>query len=365
MTTLENFSFRLIKPLVLLLLAGLHTAVQGQSQTRADKLLEMLVTEKKIVGVSAGYTIEGEMSWMGASGFACRDKGSQFLPTTKTRIASIAKPMTATAVMQLVEKGLIQLDSSIQMYLPDFPDKEKGDITVRQLLAHTSGIPQYQSTKEVENTHFFASLQEAMQVFQDRPLLFQPGTDFFYTSYGYVILGRIIESVSGMSYAQYMKAAVWEPAGMLDTGIEITGTGIPGKSCLYHRKKSKAKDAQQNDLSNRIPGGGFYSTLHDVLKFGNALLDGTLIRSGTLEKMIEIQLKEKEGNPYALGWFLYGPPPNQDLVIGHSGEQTGCASQLMIIPKSKTVVAVLSNTSGTWKDIVSFSAELIRISEEE
>jgi hypothetical protein len=81
--------------------------------------------------------------------------------------------------------------------------------------------------------------------------------------------------------------------------------------------------------------------------------------------MIESQFEEKEGNPYGLGWFLYGPPPHQHLVIGHSGEQTGCAAQLMIIPKSKTVVAVLANTSGTWKEVVTLASQLIQISETE
>lgn len=358
--------FRMMKLVFyILLFLGLHAGPRGQAQSIAEQQFARLLDEKNIVGAAAGYTVEGKMIWKQSKGFACRNTKKAFHPRTRTRIASIAKPMTSTAVMQLVEQGLVQLDAPVREYLPDFPVKAKGEITIRQLLSHTSGISQYQSTKETENTTYFRSLREAMAVFVDRPLLFEPGTDFFYTSYGYVVLGRVIESVSGMTFGQYMKKNVWEPAGMADTGVEKTGMDIAGRSCLYHRKKNKAKEAKQNDLTNRIPGGGFYSTLEDVLKFGNALLDGTLIQPATLDKMIEIQYPQKEGNPYGLGWFLYGPPPNQNLVIGHSGEQTGCASQLMIIPKSNTVVAVLSNTSGAWKDIVSFSAELIRISEKE
>ena len=127
--------------------------------------------------------------------------------------------------------------------------------------------------------------------------------------------------------------------------------------------KGWLKKAESNNLSNRIPGGGFYSTLNDVLKFGNAVLDFTLIKESTFNLMLENQFVPKQGNPYGLGWYFYAPHPNENLVIGHSGEQTGAATQLMIIPKNNTVVVVLANTSGTWKDVVGLSSSLIGISE--
>jgi CubicO group peptidase (beta-lactamase class C family) len=194
-------------------------------------------------------------------------------------------------------------------------------------------------------------------------LLFEPGTKYFYTTYGYVILGRIIEEVSGSSYGAYMKENIFDKAGMTNTGIENIEDQYDNKSCLYHKGKRKAREGKQNDLSNRVPGGGFYSTLEDVLKFGNALLEGKLIRDSTLQQMIVSEPVEYDGNKYGLGWFLYGPAPNENLVIGHSGGQTGCTSQLMIIPKSKTVVVVLSNTSGTYPDIATFASNLIGWSE--
>lgn len=262
----------------------------------------------------------------------------------------------------MVEQGQIKLDRPIGKYLSNLPEDKK-QITVKQLLAHTAGIFQYQGDKEIENTIHYNTLQEAMDVFINRPLMFEPGTKYFYTTYGYVILGRVIEEVSGLIYQEYMKKNIFEIAGMNNTAVEKINEDYTNKSCLYHHNGRKAKAGKQNDLSNRIPGGGFHSTLEDVMKFGNALLEHKFIKKETLDIMIQTEPVEYDGNKYGLGWYLYGPAPNENLVIGHSGGQTGCTSQLMIVPKTKTVVVVLSNTSGNYPDIATFASKLIGYSE--
>ena len=349
--------------IVILFILGLQLQAPAQQPFDAEKALSELASEKGNMGVTAAYSIDGQTKWSDADGLACADGNIPFKTTTLTRIASICKSMTAVAIMQLVEQDLIDLDVPIQNYLNEFPEKEKGDITTRQLLSHTSGLSQYQGEKEVESKVHYATLQEAMSVFIDRPLLFEPGSDYSYTTYGYVVLGRIIEVVSGLSYGDYMQKHIFDIAGMEDTGIEETGESYDNKSCLYHNKKKKAKASEQNDLSNRVPGGGFYSTVGDVLKFGNAILEGKLISESTFEEMLNSQPVEYDGNKYGLGWYFYGPAPRENIVIGHSGGQTGCSSQLMIIPQSKTVVVVLSNTSGTYPDIANFASNLIALSE--
>lgn len=347
--------------ILLLLLTTIN--ILAQEQLDPNQQLEELSGKKQNIGIGAAYSIDGVTEWSQSTGFSCLDSKTSFSSTTLTRIASIAKPMTAVAVMQLFEKGLIDLDVPIQNYLPTFPKKEKGDITIKQLLAHTSGISQYQSKKEVENKIQFSSLQKAVDVFKDRPLLFKPGSKYYYTSYGYVLLGRIIEQVSGLSYEDYMQNNIFAVANMNSTGIENTNQQYENKSCLYHNQKGKTKEAKQNNLSNRIPAGGFYSTLNDVIKFGEAIVNNTLIKESTFKLMLESQPVIYDGSTYGLGWFFYGLKPNENIVIGHEGGQSGCTSQLFIIPKSKTVVVVLSNTSGTYRDIVTFASKLIRHSE--
>ncbi|MCI4647968.1 serine hydrolase domain-containing protein [Phaeodactylibacter sp.] len=342
----------------------LFTAVVSSSgqEFDPDQRLVELTGKKENIGITAAYSVNGSTRWSNSSGWSCQDSESPFTATTLTRIASIAKNFTAVAIMQLVEKERISLSAPIETYLPDLP-KDKKQITVLQLLAHTSGMPQYLGEEEIENTVHYNTLQDAMQVFIQRPLLFDPGEKYFYTTYGYVVLGRIIEAVTAMPYAEYMDQYIFEPAGMEHTYVEDIKKEYPGKSCLYHNNGRRARAGKQNDLSNRVPGGGYLSTLEDVMKFGNALLEGKLIAQKSLDQMLEVQPVEYDGNKYGLGWFLYGPPPNENLVIGHSGGQTGCTSQLMIIPKSQTVIVVLSNTSGNYPDIATFAIDLTAYSE--
>ncbi len=327
-----------------------------------DQKLTELTGKKENIGITAAYSVNGEVKWAKSSGLSCEDSETPFSSTTLTRIASVAKNFTAVAIMQLVEKGLISLDDPIDTYLEDLPEDKK-QITVRQLLAHTSGMPQYKGEDEIENTIHYKSIQDAMNVFIERPLLFESGTKYFYTTYGYVILGKLIEDVTSMTYEAYMKTNIFDTAGMQNTVIEYVDEEYLNKSCLYHNNGKKAKEGKQNDLSNRVPGGGYISTLEDLIRFGNALLDGKLLSQGSFEKMLEIQPVKYDGNKYGLGWYLYAPPPNENLVVGHSGGQTGCTSQLMIVPKTKTVVVVLSNTSGTYPDIATFASNLIGYSE--
>lgn len=351
-----------IKYTLLLLFLGTAIHLSAQDEFNPDKRLSELTGKKENIGIAAGYSIDDEIKWTKSDGLICENSEVPFTTKTLTRIASIAKNFTAVAIMQLVEKGQIEIDKPIENYLPNLPEDKK-QITVKQLLAHTAGISQYMGEKEIENTIHYETLQDAMDVFISRPLLFEPGSKYFYTTYGYVILGRVIEEVSGLSYQDYMRKNIFDVAGMSNTAVEQINEQYPNKSCLYHKSGRKAKEGKQNDLSNRIPGGGFYSTLEDVMKFGNALLAGKFIEQKTLDKMIQKEPVEYDGNSYGLGWFLYGPPPNENVVIGHSGGQTGCTSQLMIIPKSKTVIVVLSNTSGNYPDIATFAVNLTSYSQ--
>ncbi|MEO1517857.1 MAG: serine hydrolase domain-containing protein [Bacteroidota bacterium] len=354
---------RLIVLTIVLLVSSLPLLAQKNSE--ADKLLKELVTDKGNVGMAAGYMVDGQLKWTKAAGHSCKDQNILFSEQTLTRIASISKSMTAIAIMQLVEKGKLQLDVNIQTYLPNFPKKEKGEITIRQLLSHTSGMSAYDGKKEVQNEKHFDSLDDAMAIFINRPLLFEPGSAYAYTTYGYVILGKIIEQVSAMSYEQYMQKNIWDVVGMKQTGIEKMGVTYDNKSCLYQKGKRKTKKSKQNDLSNRVPGGGIYSSLQDLIKFGQAVLDGKLLADSSLQMMLQSQPVTYEGNQYGLGWRFYGPKGQELMVVGHDGGQTGCTSQLLMVPESKIIVVVLSNTSRTYKDIVAFAGNLARMAKAE
>ena len=351
----------------LALLTLLNVSAQNNDISSSDiktynELLNKTVDDEKFVGVVAGISRDGEIKWSGASGFSDAKNNVAIDTSMLTRPASIAKPMTAIAVMQLVEQGKIDLDRPIQEYIPSFPVKKEGAITVRHLLLHTSGISAYKSYKETQNKINFPTLNDALDVFKHRDLLATPGKAHNYTTYGYVVLGVIIENVSGLSFEDYMIKNIWQPAGMEHTGVEHYNVIYKNKTLLYHKKKSGkiklAKDA--NNLSNRTPGGGFYTTVTDMLKFGNAVINNTLVKETTLKMMLQNDGLKDHGNPYAYGWFLYGGKENPSKVFGHSGGQTGSSAQFLMSLESKTVIVVLANTSGSWGDAIGLSVDLIK-----
>lgn len=317
------------------------------SQEQADKVLRNLIDNELAVGASAGYSVNGKVVWVSAAGFANKEAIIPFTLDTKVRMASIAKPMTALAVMQLVEQGKIDLDVPIQTYVPDYPNQKSTQITTRHLLSHTSGIPAYKDVKETNTTETYASLEHALVVFKDRNLLFEPGSRFSYTTYGFVVLGVLIERISGMTYEAFMQKNIWDKAGMSNTGVDKFGVVLENESQLYSRRggKKKPKLVKENNLSNRIPGGGLYTTVGDMLKFGNAVLNHQLVSKETLDLMIQHHSLEKENNGYGFGWFLYGQKPKEGAVIGHTGAQRGCSSFLLMVPEKKAVAIVLANTS--------------------
>ena len=355
--------------LFLLIIILFHTScLFGQEMTFSDKannLIETVFIENQTIGIAAGFSIDGSIAWQHGEGYSNLKDKVAFDTTTITRIASITKPMTAIAIMQLYESGKLELDIPIQTYLPTFPKKKNGEITIRHLLQHSSGIDAYKNKKEQENKKKYKSFADAVSIFKDRKLISTPGEEFNYTTYGYVVLGQIIEVVSGTSYESYMQANIWDKANMSSTGIEVEGKSIPNKTMIYHRNsKGKIKEAKLTNLSDRVSGGGIYSTVSDLLKFGDAVINNTLIKPSTFNMMTENPNIKTEGNAYGLGWYLYGKNPNYGDVYGHSGTQTGASTFLMILPEQKTSIVVLANTSGAIQTVSNITIRLFDIAHE-
>ncbi len=331
-----------------------------QPAQQAESLLKANIQNGKLAGMVAGILKRDQIVWMSGAGY--RDLENQVPADTHTlhRIASIAKPMTAVAIMQLVEANQIDLDASIQQYLPGFPKKQEGEITVRQLMSHSSGIPTYKGKAEAFPKRHYPSLTNALQVFQDRKLQFSPGQDYGYATYNYVVLGAILEAVTGQSYESYMKEHIWEPAGMKQTGVEWAGKTFAHKAKLYKRKKSgELLPATPTDLSLKIPGGGLQSTIGDLLRFGQAICTDQLISQSSLDILIKNTGLKKEGNPYGMGWYLYGTEDDPSgRIIGHSGSQTGTGAQLAIFLDAGVVVAGFSNTTDSWNEVVQMVFQL-------
>lgn len=340
------------------------TSVSQNNNKEINTLLEKIISDKTVMGVAAGYSINGKTIGISAAGYANKKAAKKFKLETLVRMGSIAKPMTALAIMQLVEQDLLNLDAPIQTYIPDYPKQQKTQITTRHLLSHTSGIAGYKDGRESNTTVNYPTLYDALSLFKDRDLLFEPGTQYSYSTYGYTVLGVIIENISELTFEAYMQKNIFDKAEMTNTGVEKFGVKMGNKSELYSRNngKGKAKVVSENNLSNRIPAGGFYTTVEDMLKFGNAVLSHLFVKESTLNLMRQHHSLEKENNAYGFGWFLYAPKPNEGSIIGHPGGQTGNTSLLFIVPSKKAVSIILANTSRAQSSVDPIALELLNLS---
>jgi CubicO group peptidase (beta-lactamase class C family) len=250
--------------------------------------------------------------------------------------------MTATAAMQLVEQRKLDLDADVQQYCPAFPRKEQR-ITPRQLLSHLSGIRHYGGPRDKEeqsSTAHYSSVVDALAPFKNDPVLFPPGTKFLYSTYGYVVLGCAIEGAAGVPFLQYMKEHVWDPTGMTATRDDDPSALIPNRAAGYILVDGKLRNAQKVDMSNRLPAGGYVTTVDDLAKFAAAMMKGRLIRSETFQQMITpVGTKA----PYGQGWGMELEEWHSDIWVSHGGSSPGVSGILALMPRHRFAVAILTN----------------------
>ena len=342
-----------------------ETALKSQTEleSQANKIINEHLDSNNFIGVSTGLYIENCGTYLSGAGFVHKNSNEVAKSDMLGRIASVTKPMTAIAMLQLYEKGLIDLDVPIQTYLPEFPKKAKGDITIRQLLKHTSGIPHYASKWDAMSFTHYDSLTEALKAFEDKELEFEPGTQYTYSSYGYTILGAIIERVTEMSYGAYMKKNIWDIAGMKNTSLEEKGQEYSNKSKLYLKIGSTYIKSPKTDLSIIYSAGGVQSTADDLLKFGEAVLTNKLVDSTSLDMMINATddlAPAKGDDPYGLGWSVYDDP-ELGKIIQHGGTQPGVSAFFSIFLDHKIVSVVLSNSFGTRQNAFYLSRDLAKL----
>ncbi len=351
---------RLVSAVIVLnLLSSIPAMAQSPTVLSTDKIAKIeaaitaLMSSKHIPGLSIAIVNNNQLRWQSGYGIADLENSVPAKAVTVYRIASVAKPITAVAVMQLVESGKLDLDAPIQKYVPTFPAKP-WPITTRQLLGHLSGIRNYKQNEfpnQADSTRFYNSLTEALSMFKDDPLDFEPGTKFSYTTYGYTLLGTVIEGASGMSYVDYMRENVFKPAKMIHTQADNVYDIIPNRARGYHPKAygkfdGNLRNADLADTSYKIPAGGLVSTVEDLANFAIAVQNGVLIKKETFEQMSAPQkTADGKATSYGLGWYIDGVGDRKGLVW-HGGVQSGVTSMLFILPKERLALVILTNLEG-------------------
>lgn len=296
----------------------------------------------KIPGLTIGF-IKDDYTWVKGFGYADLENKLPAKAESAYRLASVTKTMTGVAILQLAEKGKINLDGEIQTYVPYYP-KQKWPVTVRQLLVHLgggqtgSGIgPEYVTTREV------------VARIAKNPIQNEPGVKFDYQTSGYNLLGAAIEEVSGKSFGDYLRENVWSPLGMNDTRMDNVRALIPNRVRGYELVKGELKNAPFLDVSSRFGGGGAIGTVADMLRWASSIERGQILSKSSLDLMFT-PAANKGGHYvglgdgdwyYTLGWLVF--PVNGRYVFYNDGGQTGTNTMVLRIPSQNLTIAFACN----------------------
>lgn len=258
---------------------------------------------------------------------------------TKFRLGSVTKQFTGAAILLLQERGKVKLDAPVKTYLPDAPaawDK----VTVRNLLTHSGGIPNFTSFDDYGKLKTLAATTDSLIArFRDKPLDFQPGEKYAYSNSGYVLLTAIVEKASGQSYAAFLADNIFKPLGMADTGYDSHATIIPRRAAGYSPSATGVVNTDYLDMTIPQGAGALYSTSHDLLKWQRGLFGGKLLKPDSLKAY----LTPFKAN-YALGVTV--ATADGSTLVSHGGGIEGFNTWLGYDPDRKLTVVVLANLNG-------------------
>lgn len=321
--------------------------LSAQVPRSIDTLIQHWMQAEHIPGLSVAVASHGKLLYSKAFGKSDVENNVPATIRTKFRLASISKPFTAAAVMQLVEQGRIALDSTIQTYVPEFPQKP-WPITIRQLLGHQGGIRHYRGVEEERRigTTLYKDLTDALSIFSNDSLRNRPGERYTYTTFGYNLLGVAVERASGLTFGEYLADHIFMPLKMEQTVLDRSADIIPNRTAAYTLDSTgRLRNAFAIDPSYKHPGGGILSTTEDLVKFGTAMMHGTVVSPETFALMnTSGRTSDSVATNYGLGWSI--GKGEMEGTVSHNGGQQGATSTLVLVPARDHVVAILTNLDG-------------------
>jgi CubicO group peptidase (beta-lactamase class C family) len=320
---------------ILLLLASAGFA---QDTARMDQVVQAYVANRQFMG--SVLVVRGDQTIFSKGyGSANLEWGLPNSQATRFRLGSITKQFTAASILLLEERGKLRTEDPVKKYLPDAPaawDK----ITIYNLLTHTSGIPNFTSFPDYRKLEPFASTPEQLVArFRDKPLDFAPGEKFSYSNSGYVLLGYLLERITGGTYEKFVRENIFTPLGMKDSGYDSNTAVIPHRAEGYVAGTNGFEHAGFIHMSIPHAAGALYSTTGDLLKWEQGLFGGKVLSPESLQKMTT----PFKGN-YACGLFVDTAGGRKSLQ--HGGGIEGFNTQLSYWPEDKLTVVVLGNVNG-------------------
>jgi CubicO group peptidase (beta-lactamase class C family) len=329
MMRLPKRAFRTLLPAIALALLA-HISSAQDPGDRWQRVVQPYVDAQMFMG-SVLVAKGGKVVFSKSYGMADLEWGVPNSPTTRFNIASMTKQFTAASILLLEDRGKLKTDDLVTKYLPDAPapwDK----ITIYHLLTHTSGIPD-------DGAKYEPGTPDKL-VFNDRPLNFQPGEQWAYTNLGYIVLGYLIERISGQTYEDFVHQNIFKPLGMNDSGLMSFVTIIPRRASGYWPGSNGIGNADRPDARIGFSSGSLYSTTEDLLRWDEGLFGGKLLTPASLSKMTTPFKSD-----YACG--VHVNRVNGHLMIEHDGNNIGYDADMAYYPEDGIAVIVLANLNGT------------------
>lgn len=320
---------------------------------RGRQVVQVALVDQNLPGLSVAVGVDGAIVWAEGFGWADLETRAPVAPETRFRIGTASVPLTSAAVGLLIEQDRLKLDDEVQVTVPEFPRKAQ-PITLRQLMAHVSGVRNDGGDEGPLFTEHCQRPVEALPHFAGRPLLFEPGTQFHYSSYGWIVVSAAVEAAAKEPFLAFMREQVFDPLEMNATVADSTTDAIPNLATSYFPRfvadpRWGLHLLRPIDQSCYAGASVFVSTPSDLVRFAMAINRGTLLQPATVHLLQTSQrLTSGEETGYGLGWeletvTLAGKPTT---VVGHEGAILGgTVASLMAIRERGLVVAVISNIS--------------------
>lgn len=308
------------------------------------QILEALIEANGVAGMSAAVWRDDAIVWTAGVGYRDLENRLPVKNSTIFRLASVSKIFAVTAAAKLREQGKLDVDQPLQQSI-DYLNPKWPAVTPRQLAAHTAGVPHYQAIDARRGGVHFGSVKEAIGVFNDRDLLFAPGTDSAYSSYGYTLLTAVIEKSAGRPYLDYLAREIVPGLQILP---DVTGSPNPAASKAYDYESGNLAPSAPHDFSYSWGGAGLGATAVDLARFGGKMLSGRIVSNATFEWMLE-PAKLNDGTivserDYTVGFGLRsGKDADGQRIAHHAGVVMGARSVLLLYPDQKFAVSLLSN----------------------
>lgn len=351
---------KLLQTLIVLALISFPSSALAQSsEAQADQRAALMTERLNDASLARAIAMElatagddfsgavlvarrGQVIFSSAQGLADRAGRIRNTATTRFRVGSMDKMFTGVTVMQLVQAGRMDLQAPLSAYLPDYPNRQLAEaVTIEQLLLHTGGTGDIFGPEFDVHRNELRVPDDYVRLYGSRPPAFPPGSSWDYSNYGYILLGRVIETVSGQPFDAYLQAHVFAPAGMTGTGFEPESVAVPERAVAYEKIDGVFNLAAGLPWRG-TPAGGGYSTILDLNRFVAALYDGRLLDRRHLEALTLGRI-EDDGMRYGYGFATY--PSEQPTMIGHAGGAPGMSGDLRILGDGEVTIVVLSNVA--------------------